>query len=276
MNISELNYFAPKLVRIGVIREDNALPPEQSYGLRLTTEYEFDLITGGKGAVRTGKQIDSATYGTLFFRQPGLEADGWGGYHCNHIRFLFNRMDTGMAPPLPLPHIIHVKNPEPLFNEFRVLYNAFLDSDPALDFLTGKCLSAILWEFYQAVPNSNEKASEERLSPALSRSVATILRQFEAEPEKHYSLEMLCQSAHVSKYFFCRAFKSVTGETVVSYINRLRIRRAQELLLETDLPVQEIQYTCGYESSAQFFQLFRRHTGYTPKQYRITFSLHER
>jgi AraC family transcriptional regulator of adaptative response / methylphosphotriester-DNA alkyltransferase methyltransferase len=58
------------------------------------------------------------------------------------------------------------------------------------------------------------------------------------------------------------------GDTFRSYLARLRMERAAELLTQTSAPVREIAHRVGYRQSAQFAKAFRRFSGVTPVQYR--------
>ena len=63
-------------------------------------------------------------------------------------------------------------------------------------------------------------------------------------------------------------FKKETGTTLNTYINNEKIRFAQRMLLQTDLPVSVIAQNLGFETSSYFTALFRKTTGMTPREYR--------
>lgn len=65
-----------------------------------------------------------------------------------------------------------------------------------------------------------------------------------------------------------RKLKAITGLTTKDYILQLRIHRAKQLLLGTDLTVAEIAYRCGMDDPGYFSTLFRKATGITPVAFR--------
>jgi len=67
---------------------------------------------------------------------------------------------------------------------------------------------------------------------------------------------------------FCRFFKKQTNVTFSVYVNYLRINFAQKLLRNTELPIKEIAYECGYSSNVYFNQEYKKLTGITPKEFR--------
>lgn len=62
--------------------------------------------------------------------------------------------------------------------------------------------------------------------------------------------------------------KRSTGETFGELVTALRMRRAQELVAGSDIPVQRIAESCGYRNMTHFYDLFRRLFDCTPGEYR--------
>ncbi|MGN0213935.1 MAG: ATP-binding protein [Muribaculaceae bacterium] len=65
-----------------------------------------------------------------------------------------------------------------------------------------------------------------------------------------------------------RKLKAITGITTKEYILKLRLLKAKNLLLTTDLTVAEITYQCGMEDPGYFSTVFRKTVGVTPMAYR--------
>lgn len=65
-----------------------------------------------------------------------------------------------------------------------------------------------------------------------------------------------------------RKLKAITGITTKEYILKLRLLKAKNLLLTTDLTVAEITYQCGMEDPGYFSTVFRKTVGVTPMVYR--------
>lgn len=88
----------------------------------------------------------------------------------------------------------------------------------------------------------------------------------------HYAekitLEQLAELEHISTSYLSRKFKQRTGVTVVTYINRLRVEKAQQLLMASTLNINEIAYQTGFESSKYFYRVFKTITGESPANIR--------
>lgn len=81
-------------------------------------------------------------------------------------------------------------------------------------------------------------------------------------------LPVLATLAGLSPYHFARAFKSSIGVPPHRYQLALRVARAKILLETTHLPITEIAFELGYESSQALARLFRRDVGISPSDYR--------
>lgn len=68
--------------------------------------------------------------------------------------------------------------------------------------------------------------------------------------------------------YFSRLFKEFTGSTFSEYITDCRIKKASELLTETDISVEDIIYDCGFTNRTRFFKVFSQKIGTTPSKYR--------
>jgi transcriptional regulator GlxA family with amidase domain len=72
---------------------------------------------------------------------------------------------------------------------------------------------------------------------------------------------------------FVRRFKQATGDSPLAYLQKLRIAAAKRLLESDHRNVQEVSDAVGYQDVAFFRQLFERHTGVSPSEYRRSFGV---
>jgi len=79
------------------------------------------------------------------------------------------------------------------------------------------------------------------------------------------TLEEAAKAAYMSPNYFSSYFRRVTGVTFSEYLTDLRIRKAKELLRTTDLSTNEIAGECGFGNMSNFYRLFKKQTGSTPK-----------
>jgi AraC family transcriptional regulator len=83
------------------------------------------------------------------------------------------------------------------------------------------------------------------------------------------SLEQLSNIAAFSKYYFHRIFKSISGENLNSYVNRIRIEKSAYFLIHhPETPITSIAYDSGFSSPAVYSRAFKAHYKITPSQWR--------
>ena len=104
---------------------------------------------------------------------------------------------------------------------------------------------------------------------AIQRAQEWLFEHF----RKPIDLEALASKAGMSTRNFARRFKAATGEAPLAYIHRLRIDSARHYLENAQRSVREISSAVGYEDLAFFRNLFRRHTGTSPREYRARFGI---
>lgn len=85
------------------------------------------------------------------------------------------------------------------------------------------------------------------------------------------SLENLAEIAHFSPYHFHRIFTAHTGESIKSYIRRLRLERARRDLMYTEKAIIRIAERAGYDTQQSFHRAFKEAFNETPKAYRKKF-----
>lgn len=78
----------------------------------------------------------------------------------------------------------------------------------------------------------------------------------------------IAETFHLSKQYLCSFFKTQTGQSVTSYINKCRVDKAAILLENTDNNIIEIASSVGYDDSNYFSRIFKQYMKMTPKEYR--------
>jgi AraC family transcriptional regulator len=99
---------------------------------------------------------------------------------------------------------------------------------------------------------------------AVERAIATMWSNYH-EP---LSLADMADTAILSKFYFSRVFRSLTGTSPGRFLTAVRLTKAKELLLETSLSVTEVSYMVGYNSLGTFTSRFTRSVGFSPARYR--------
>ncbi len=86
--------------------------------------------------------------------------------------------------------------------------------------------------------------------------------------DPNLSLQSLSERFPFSSVYLGRIFRREVGCSVATYINKVRMEHAAELLRGTHLSVTEIAAACGIENSSYFYTLFKKQFGMTPNEYK--------
>ncbi len=82
------------------------------------------------------------------------------------------------------------------------------------------------------------------------------------------SIDLLCKRFSFSKNHIINLFKESFGQTPISYLNLVRLKRAEELLITTSEPIESISLNCGYQNYSHFYRQFVRKNNISPESFR--------
>ena len=92
--------------------------------------------------------------------------------------------------------------------------------------------------------------------------------------EAHYMEDISMQSAAAamcySETYFSKLFKQCFQMNFSAYLNEFRIEKAKAMMVDPRINVKDIGIACGYSDSNYFARVFKRVTGQTPSEYRLT------
>gem|GEM_PF-1891840 len=86
--------------------------------------------------------------------------------------------------------------------------------------------------------------------------------------QNNITLQDVGEYLSISPNYLSHMFKEEVGQNYSDYLNEVRMKRAEELLLFENLKFYEIANRCGFSDSGYFTKAFKKFTGLTPSQYR--------
>ena len=99
---------------------------------------------------------------------------------------------------------------------------------------------------------------------AIVESAVSYMNDYYSEK---ISCGMLASRAYLSTGYFHRIFKSVAGESPITYLQNIRLKKAAELLCGSNVTVKQAAAAVGYSDMKHFYRIFYNKYGVTPKQY---------
>lgn len=102
-------------------------------------------------------------------------------------------------------------------------------------------------------------------------SIVAIQEYIEKNYAEKLSVDGLAELCGAGRRTFERRFKKATGNTVLEYLQRVRMEAAKKALELGHASIKEVMYQVGYADHKAFRDIFKKMTGMTPGDYRSKF-----
>ncbi len=200
------------------------------------------------------------------------------GTDCTMLQFqnfsLFNSNLTHLAEFLNSAGVSYFvfRGDDPDYGEMQqhiaAIARATSSKDAACKFYIASSIYTILGVLHRKKFLS---AAQDLVDPELLKKIQPVFSYIDEHYAEHLSLEDLSRCVNFHKAYFCRLFKQATGNTVVDYLNFVRIKKA-EALLQSNMNAIEASYLVGFSSPSYFTKIFKKHRLCTPSTYKKIYS----
>ena len=236
---------------------------------RVLSEYQFVYISKGKGIFESESTKKRAiAKGQIMILFPGqwhsyqpLKDIGWNEYY---IGFEGSIIDSIIKKSFisSQNQVLDVGTSEELVNLFSTAIRvAKEDKKSAQQYLAG-IVFHILGMILALSQNKNYEARE---STQVIERAKIIMGE---NIHKDIDVKEIASKLGTSYSWFRKFFKEYTGYAPAQYFQELKLRKAKELLTETNLPIKEIAYELNFSSIEYFLSFFKQRVNITPSEYR--------
>ena len=109
-----------------------------------------------------------------------------------------------------------------------------------------------------------------------SRRIEKVMEYMRQNFDKPIDLSDVAKIASMTEVSFSRFMKTQTGVGFIDSLLDIRLAHASRLLIDTNQPIAEIAYNCGFNNISNFNRLFKKKKGCTPKQFREDYTYENR
>lgn len=127
--------------------------------------------------------------------------------------------------------------------------------------------AAYLWELLGIVARKYA-LRQGSVTPRAESRINAACRRIYDNVQSPPSVGELAAESCLSVSRFAHLFRDVTGKSVAEFVAAIRVERAKELLVGTEMSVREIAELVGYENQNYFSRCFRKAAGTSPREYR--------
>ena len=183
----------------------------------------------------------------MFYTDDAIE------YYCLIVTYDFcieNSID------LSTKTLVHLTNDKKIGELFKIAVCDFKSNK--IDITKTRIdVLLLLYEFYKKhfEPNGGK---EKNFS-----EIANVINYIYNNYNKNITLDDAARVAGLSKYYFAKKFKKVTGTTFVLFLNRVRCYNATEMIA-SGISISDASYACGFNDSAFFSRTFKKLLGMKP------------
>ncbi len=237
------------------------------HGKRVLSNYELIFVRRGELHMYEDDDVYQLTEGQTLILRPGHVHGGISPY-ANDLRFYwvhFTCNDEAEVDSMNVPCYTTLSRPDYMTS----LYRMFLENQEA----DGRSLEAanliiglMLIEVAQHNTQSHSDVSATQLRLA-DRVKAYIRVNF----DKPISTSAIASELDINPDYLGRVFHAVNSQTITDAIHIQRVKHAKTLLMETDVSIEKVGVTCGYENPHYFRRVFMKLEGMSPKQYRLLY-----
>lgn len=165
----------------------------------------------------------------------------------------------------------------PLIFNLHTMEKEFVLAKQILDVSIGKYFTSLSVDYLltELIIQLSEDYYQKVIGPPLTEKAArieTIKNWIQANLSEHLKVSDVANEFDLNPHYLVRVFKEQTDETVIQYINKLKILKANELLIRTNLPIKQIADMAYYSNEKRFMKMYKKQTNLTPSQFRRSYT----
>lgn len=238
---------------------------------RILSDYYIILVTKGKGVFDSANlRATEITAGKCFLLFPDVwhrykpdPQSGWEEYWLGFNGYYIQQLMKAnhFSPENPFIDINSNK-------EILVLFRQIIDSVTASNVGYHQQIAGITLQML-GILNTVSKFSNYDNDP-VGKLIAKAKFILQESFENKVDMEEIARQLPMGYSAFRKSFKKITGQSPNQYHINLRLNRAKDLLLNTNLNVSEVSDQTGFESVYHFSKLFKKKNGVSPNTFRKT------
>lgn len=235
---------------------------------RVLHEYQIIYITQGKGIFETKKTNYIINAGSVIILRKGewhryrpLKEFGWTesyiGFDGKLADFFLQKQEI-----LRDIEVVELGDQEVLLDTFYKIFDLVKNEGPCFQQIASGLIIKLLG-YILSLDTQKTFAGNN-----IEKSIQEICYHIREHIEDDFNFERLTQNYDTSCSHLRKMFKQYTGKSPHQYYLDMKIIRAKELILNTNLSIKEIAFSLGFESIHYFSRLFKNKVGRAPTEFR--------
>ena len=235
---------------------------------RVLKEYQINYITEGSGIFETSTDQFQVVPGSVLILHPGMwhryrpdQNTGWNehyiGFNGSFCLKLFNDVFFQSAKP-----VLYIGFQESILKHFFEIIQLVKDEKSGHQQVCAANTILMLSKILSVIRN------QEFAGKTIERTIRKACLYLRENVNTNVNIENLATELNVGYSYFRQMFRKYTGIPPTQYHLSLRIQKARELLVSSEMTIKEIANELGFESYFYFSRIFKDKTGKSPLEYR--------
>lgn len=237
---------------------------------RILNEYQINYITDGEGIYENRNDKYRIRPGTLLITRPGdwhryrpeMQV-GWTEYYVGFAGRIADQIFRQSWFRRQI-NVLPIGNREEIIDTYDKIFEFVREAKPGYQQVASGMVMKLLG--FIVSMDMQKKYSGERVARIIQDACFKIREHIETEMD----FEEFAQSKNIGYSYFRKMFKKYTGMPPLQYHLELKVMRAKEMLLYTDMNVKAISYKLGFQSIYYFSRFFKKKLGVSPSEMRKT------
>ena len=159
--------------------------------------------------------------------------------------------------------LIPILNPVDFFNKFARLIALLHGAERSRNHARAVLLLAKL-----LLQMAEQQQKQFKHSNPFTQKMNDLIKEIHHSPELEWDFRHEAKQMKISYSYFRKVFEELFHEPPHNYLLQCRLQKAEYLLTDNELQIQEIAVLCGFQDKFYFSRLFKKNYGMSPMKYR--------
>ncbi len=242
---------------------------DYAYGPAVRPNHVLHYCLKGRGKYYVGDRVYEITKGDAFLIMPNVvtyyQADSEDPWAYLWISFSGSKTDQylKMCNLGPDNLVIHCD----YLNELQETVQAII-SNSKLSYDNDFFIQGQLFTFFSYLAKSADISYEKNDAESSNIYISKAIEYIQNNYQGMVTVKELADYLSLNRSYLTTLFKKHLNVSLQEFLIQYRMLRAEELLTETDLPISQIAYSCGYSNQLSFSKSFNNTHNMSPRDFR--------
>lgn len=247
-----------------------------THGTHAHNSYEFCICHTNIPSIISDNRIQNGFAGAIIAFNPMQEhgiRQNLKGFSLCGIHLDRNIVESVATELYGSPNIVFSNNISTVNHDINLLVNLFLEElrykQAGHEFMVENLTLLIVGNLMRNISH-NLPARPHNKPRGHNESIKKVIDYMNEHFTNSFSCDELSGLIKMNKFRFIRIFKKQMDKTPYEYLLDLKIEKAKKMLKAKDYTITEISMMCGFSSHSHFTTLFKKKTGLSPTEYRMS------